>query len=524
MINILIAIFSLIASCTISTYDFNIKDYSLCYEKDILPNVNSGDTFYIGDFYNGFFDKNSNELISSGCMLDDVSNIYGGNIFMITDYFDNIFPYYGVNLGYALKNDFFNSDYTFSSVLRKSSSLSPNAPFNDYFQQGTLKKYRSGERFFLENAYVLHNFDDNDFTLDISYASCGISNSAINIIDYDVSTKQLKNLQIDVNGWDFGNLLYNLKSNHLLLIGTMQGFSELSYRSISVYDTNLIDNDTYIDNIRNESYDEGYYEGTNEGYNQGVNDAFNSMNGQWSIFKNCTFSLTDLENIGLPNLSNLQFIQYVTPLNGGFKFLVPSPYMESLITIDLATPVQLSFYSQMFTSNFSNAYCNLIFYFDDNTSCNIFPYDNENDSYYTIDIPIEYKDKYLTKIEYIFMSREYASFDLFINSEYYKGYDIGYNQGSNDGYDYGYDKGNTDGYNSGYDSGYYKGKNDGIEMSGDINSLPKSFINALFSVPINMVKSLLNFEFFGINLFSFCTSLITLSLILWLIRKFMGGK
>lgn len=118
------------------------------------------------------------------------------------------------------------------------------------------------------------------------------------------------------------------------------------------------------------------------------------------------------------------------------------------------------------------------------------------------------------------------------NGIYNYGYGQGYNEGVLQGIEQGKEQGNQafyedgfvsgfeEGKASGYDKGYAVGYDDALEISGDINSLPKTFLNALFSTPINLLKSLLNWDFFGINLFSVLTSLLTIAVVVFLFRKF----
>lgn len=108
----------------------------------------------------------------------------------------------------------------------------------------------------------------------------------------------------------------------------------------------------------------------------------------------------------------------------------------------------------------------------------------------------------------------------FYNEGYSAGYDNGYAYGNSSGYASGEATGYNNGYEEGYLSGYTEGKEYGFQTAGDLAVLPKNFINAMFSTPINIFKSLLNWEFFGINLFGVLTSLLTIAVVVFLFRKF----
>lgn len=75
-------------------------------------------------------------------------------------------------------------------------------------------------------------------------------------------------------------------------------------------------------------------------------------------------------------------------------------------------------------------------------------------------------------------------------------YDSGYNRGFNDGKSVGYNLGLTDG--------------------SDYSFL--SLIGAVVDAPLNVFKSLFNFEILGFNLLAFITGLITLAIIIWIVK------
>lgn len=95
-------------------------------------------------------------------------------------------------------------------------------------------------------------------------------------------------------------------------------------------------------------------------------------------------------------------------------------------------------------------------------------------------------------------------------------YNVAYNQGYNGGYEYGYESGFNEGHENGkkfyFNQGYSKGLNESNKFSG--------LLGAMFDVPVQTFFGMLNFEILGINLADFVTAFFTISLIIFLIRKF----
>ena len=103
--------------------------------------------------------------------------------------------------------------------------------------------------------------------------------------------------------------------------------------------------------------------------------------------------------------------------------------------------------------------------------------------------------------------------DSFLEFNYIaSGYNQGYNQGYNDGELVGYDSGYNQGYNQGLNDGEING---GLETSGF-----KSLINTIISYPINLIKTSLSFEIFGINVAGVIFFLLTLGLVIFVVKKF----
>lgn len=103
------------------------------------------------------------------------------------------------------------------------------------------------------------------------------------------------------------------------------------------------------------------------------------------------------------------------------------------------------------------------------------------------------------------------SFDLSDNEFFQQGYNEGLLDNQSNIYD--------NGYNTGFDDGFEDGKITGAVEANDYSFF--SLFGAIFDAPVTLFTSLLNFEFLGINLWSFITSLLTLAIILFVIKLFI---
>lgn len=70
-----------------------------------------------------------------------------------------------------------------------------------------------------------------------------------------------------------------------------------------------------------------------------------------------------------------------------------------------------------------------------------------------------------------------------------------------------------------YNEIYKKGYNNGLKEGDFEKNGFKAMINEIFSFPINMIKKSLNFSIFGINLASTIFFIISISLVLWLVKR-----
>lgn len=104
------------------------------------------------------------------------------------------------------------------------------------------------------------------------------------------------------------------------------------------------------------------------------------------------------------------------------------------------------------------------------------------------------------------------AYDFFTDNQIYQ---EGYNNGLNDNQENIY----NNGYNTGFDDGFEDGKITGVVEANDYSFF--SLFGAIFDAPVTLFTSLLNFNFLGINLWSFITSLLTLAIILFVVKLFI---
>lgn len=110
-------------------------------------------------------------------------------------------------------------------------------------------------------------------------------------------------------------------------------------------------------------------------------------------------------------------------------------------------------------------------------------------------------------------------FESWESESYQIGYDNGYNTGYDTGYNTGYDIGLNAGYDNGYNQGYENGKTDGISTANDYTFL--GLFGAVADTPVMMIRSLFNFDFFGVNLLTVVLSLFTGVILFYLLRKLL---
>lgn len=144
----------------------------------------------------------------------------------------------------------------------------------------------------------------------------------------------------------------------------------------------------------------------------------------------------------------------------------------------------------------------------DTTQRNLFTLHNSYSFRHDMGDEIDYIIYFWLNNEYEY---EFYNSDASYQSGYSKGYIQGYNEGDAEG--------NADGYSRGYDDGYYVGKTDGITESNDYSFL--GLFGAIADTPVMMIRSLFNFDFFGVNLLTIVLSLFTGIILFYLLRKLL---
>ena len=102
---------------------------------------------------------------------------------------------------------------------------------------------------------------------------------------------------------------------------------------------------------------------------------------------------------------------------------------------------------------------------------------------------------------------------------------ISYSQGYNSGYNVGYGVGNSYGqgvgYNQGYNQGYLYGYEKGVDAVEGTDNTLVGLVGGVLTAPVNMLQTIFDFEFLGINLTHFIFSIISLFIVIWLIKIFL---
>lgn len=113
------------------------------------------------------------------------------------------------------------------------------------------------------------------------------------------------------------------------------------------------------------------------------------------------------------------------------------------------------------------------------------------------------------------------SFAIGNNLNYSSDYNYGYQNGYNDGYSKGLDDGNTKGYadglSAGYQNGYATGYSDGLNTASQTSF--SSLFGAIADTPIMFIRSLFNFDLFGMNVFIIIMSLLTGFIVIYIVKK-----
>lgn len=144
-------------------------------------------------------------------------------------------------------------------------------------------------------------------------------------------------------------------------------------------------------------------------------------------------------------------------------------------------------------------------------------------TYYTYNgyINVDTINTAVVNIPYRYVSNPNYFNDYYVNASItlvlpsMTGYNQGYSDGYNNGYNTGYTTGQGDGFNTGYNSGYNTGFTNGTNSASN-------FADLLFTIadtPIYYLKSMFNFELFGVNVAVAILSLMSVGVAVYVVKK-----
>ena len=412
--------------------------------------------------------------------------------------------------------------------------------------------------------FLVSNSGQVSYTL----GNCSISSSIpiISTIDlsnyHNIDLEALTSVYLYVSSislnWSVGDSEYHVYKDYSISSGVTLGECVISGSNTSIYQEGY-----------NTGYNAGHTAGYTDGYNAGLvagagsnviyQSAFDYLDNfvvdtptspdyilscNWGVLG--SISKNDYDYIN-STLDFLSFDSYAIYSYASVGSLNPDPYLDTMFI----------------SSNMFTKYTGENFY--DMQFAQFSTYAVDNTYYLYISLPkyfVFYSNEYLTGstnefalvvdsvssisswsfirstrfdftgLEATYSYVEYSVDDYvdILSNVYNDGLDNGFTAGNTqtDDYNYqlGYVAGKNYGFNQGYTAGYNAGKNDGYDL-GVVESNNYSFlglIGAVIDAPIKAFTGLFNFEFLGINLLSFFTSILTLSILVVIIRFCLGGK
>ena len=187
---------------------------------------------------------------------------------------------------------------------------------------------------------------------------------------------------------------------------------------------------------------------------------------------------------------------------GDFNYVYSNdlPLYSSAVILNYSDTVSYSLYSNssIVNSSLSSSNYTIRFSFDDSEG-------TSSQNYIDFIIPCNVRDSALLPSDNSVFDTRYFGLN---NNAYQNGYFNGLNDANRDK-----DKLVKNAYNNGF--------NDGIKKGNDYSFL--GLMSAVIDVPIKAFTSLLNFEILGINLSAFMFGLLTLALIIFIVKLFVGG-
>ena len=176
------------------------------------------------------------------------------------------------------------------------------------------------------------------------------------------------------------------------------------------------------------------------------------------------------------------------------------PLYSSSVSFSKSTNVDYLLYSGGYDVNKSSSLSNYFirFSFDDSEG-------TSSQNYIEFIIPANVRDSSLLPIDNLIFDTRYYGVN---NNAYQSGYFAGLNEANRD-------------KKFAIDKAYNQGKNDGIESANKYSFL--GLISAVIDAPVRAFTSLFNFELLGVNLSAFMFGLLTLALIIFIVKLFLGG-
>lgn len=283
------------------------------------------------------------------------------------------------------------------------------------------------------------------------------------------------------------------------------------------------------------SYKEGYEDGYSNGYTEGLNYS------KYSFFYNCKFDvnvlLSDSSSVKLRNLSPYYVFDGITfaPLIAELSERGYTTSNTSGVSLDINfnTLVPLSVfhvrgvgYVDAFANNFDMVLSSAT--------------GTQTVTGRWVDFSA-YDDPSYPKIGYGIQSRAESLFyevaaiknwtiynldnlNSLVLMDYTADYQSGYEVGLADGIEKGQNIASEDIYDKAYNDGYVVGKGQGFEegLSQGLSDDPYSlgdFMYTFIDMPGRFLGNLLNFDFLGINLAGLVTSVITILIMAWILKK-----
>ncbi len=335
--------------------------------------------------------------------------------------------------------------------------------------------------------------------------------------------------------WNYNDNTSERFTNNQGISNGTYSFTSASNKTLSSISIVLNYEATFKDLMLNEGEPKSFEPYGKIYYSQ--NNYDNALNNDYGIFRLCssidlTLTWTDGSNkvdkytwSSILNLMNEQ--PYIHCVNGTFSYdnhKLSTAFLDG--TSNATAMWQFNFKNtyplvKRFSSMIGSGY-NLRYQIVDKNS-SLFAYDNiDNDK--IIDLT-QYNDKQIGYIQLFTGNVNIAvsGTSLYISSDYNiaftNGYNSGYEDGVKDGSEeslsIGYQEGYRDGKTEGYDEGYNEALGEDVTTRGFWGLL-----NSIFSFPVNMIKSVFNFEFMGINIASLITFIISIVIVALVIRKF----